>query len=257
MYKFICLTAAVAILQSCNPGNENTTDVKKDSTTMSDAPSNNEDGFVSLFDSKSINQWHTYGKPNLDSGWTIQDDAMFLDTTAAVRDAKGNRTSNNIVTNEEYGNFDLKLDWKISEKGNSGIIFYVKEDPAQFPENYNSGMEMQVLDNGTPTRLGHPDGKLYTHRAGDLYDLLAAKEVAKPLGEWNAVEIVSNNGKLDFYMNGEHTLSTTLWDDNWNKMIAISKFKDMKGFGTFKQGKISLQDHGAAVWFRNIRIKKL
>ena len=118
-------------------------------------------------------------------------------------------------------------------------------------------MEMQVLDNGTPTHLGHPDGKLYTHRAGDLYDLLASKEVAKPQGEWNHVEIKSVNGKLDFYMNGVHTLSTKLWDENWKQMIAISKFKDMPGFGTFKKGKISLQDHGEDVWFRNIRIKRL
>ncbi|MDQ6763384.1 MAG: DUF1080 domain-containing protein, partial [Bacteroidota bacterium] len=119
------------------------------------------------------------------------------------------------------------------------------------------GMEMQVLDNGTPTRLGHPDGKLYSHRAGDLYDLLAAKEAENPLGEWNHAEIVANNGKLDFFLNGQHTLSTTMWDDNWRQMIAVSKFKDMKDFGTFKQGKISLQDHGNTVWFKNIRIKKL
>jgi hypothetical protein len=204
-----------------------------------------------------MEQWHTYGKPSLDPGWTIQDSALFLDTAATQRNAAGNRIGNNIVTNDEYGNFDLKLDWKISEKGNSGIIFYVKEDTALYPENYNSGMEMQVLDNGTPTRLGHTDAKIYTHRAGDLYDLLASKDAVNPLGEWNHVEIISKDGKLDFYMNGEHTLSTTLWDDNWRDMIAISKFKDMKNFGTFKQGKISLQDHGNAVWYKNIKIKKL
>ena len=118
-------------------------------------------------------------------------------------------------------------------------------------------MEMQLLDNGTLTHAGHSDARLYTHRAGDLYDLIASKEAVNPQGEWNHIEIRSLNDKLDFYMNGEHSLSTNLWDVNWKQMIAISKFKDMPGFGTFKKGKISLQDHADDVWFRNIRIKRL
>jgi hypothetical protein len=161
------------------------------------------------------------------------------------------------VTNDEFGNFDLKLEWRISPKGNSGVIFYVKEDPSKYENTYNTGPEMQVLDNGSATVPGHPDGKLYTHRAGDLYDLLAAKEAAKPAGEWNQAEIRSENDKLDFYLNGVHTLSTVLWNDTWRQMISISKFKDMKDFGTFKKGRIALQDHGDEVWYRNIRIKKL
>jgi hypothetical protein len=204
-----------------------------------------------LFDGKSTDKWHNYGKQNVGNEWKIEDGVLHLD--ASAKDKEGG----DLVTNEEYGNFDLKLDWKISEKGNSGIIFYVHEDAAKYPETYQTGIEMQILDNGTPTRLGQPDGKLYTHRAGDLYDLLASKEVAKPLGQWNQVEIKSVNGKLDFYMNGVHTLSTHIWDDNWQKMVAISKFKKMPDFASFKKGKIALQNHGDDVWFRNIRIKRL
>ncbi len=214
-------------------------------------------GWELLFDGNNLNKWHTYGKNSLEDGWKIADGAIFLDLDAG-KGADGKRSGNNIVTNESYGDFEMKIDWKISPQGNSGIIFYVEEDAAQYHENYNTGMEMQVLDNGTPTRPGHPDGKLYTHRAGDLYDLLAAKEgFLNPQGEWNHVEVTSKNGQLDFYMNGTHTLSTTMWDDHWREMIGISKFKDMKNFGTFKQGKISLQDHGNMVYFKNIKIRKL
>jgi hypothetical protein len=223
------------------------TNTMKDSLSQTEKDS----GWEILFDGKNTNKWHNYGKQNVGNEWKIEGGVLHLD--ASANDKEGG----DLVTNEEYGNFDLKMDWKISEKGNSGIIFYVHEDPAKYRETYQTGIEMQILDNGTPTRLGQPDGKLYTHRAGDLYDLMASKEVAKPLGEWNQVEIKSLNGKLDFYMNGIHTLSTHLWDDNWQKMVAISKFKKMPDFGTFKKGKIALQDHGDDVWFRNIRIKRL
>lgn len=214
----------------------------------------NDDGWITLFDGKTTNGWHSYGKDHVGSAWKIENGILHLDG-AGKKDSKAE--GGDMVTNDEYENFDLKLEWKISSKGNSGIIFYVTEDPSKYENTYNTGPEMQVLDNGTPTRLGHPDGKLYSHRAGDLYDLLAAKEAVKPLGEWNQVEIIANKGKLDFYMNGQHTLSATLWNDTWKQMIAISKFNTMPAFGTYKKGKIALQDHGNDVWYRNIKIKKL
>lgn len=214
----------------------------------------NEDGWVNLFDGKTTNGWHSYGKDHAGSAWKIENGVLRLDG-ASKKDSRAE--GGDLVTDNEFENFHLKLEWKISPKGNSGIIFYVKDDPSKFENTYNSGPEMQVLDNGSSTVLGHSDAKLYTHRAGDLYDLLASKEAAKPAGQWNQAEIICNKGKLDFYLNGVHTLSTTFWNDTWWKMIAISKFKDMKDFGTFKKGKIALQDHGDDVWYRNIRIKKL
>ena len=213
------------------------------------------DGWKLLFDGKTTNGWHTYGKEAAAKAWSLQDGALYLDAAAEKKLDKSER--GDLVTNDEYENFDLKLDWKIGLKGNSGVIFYIHEDPAKYPETYETGMEMQVLDNGSPIRRGHDDARLYTHRAGDLYDLLASKEADKPQGDWNHIEIIAKNGKLDFYMNGVHTLSTTMWNDYWKQMIAISKFKNMPGFGTFKKGKISLQDHGEDVWFKNIRIKML
>ena len=246
MYKFVSLIAAAIIFLSFNS-------FKSHQPVGHQAAVSNqkEGGWQILFDGKTTAGWHSYGKKTAGNEWKVEGGALHLDASTP------NAERGDLVTNEAFKNFDLKLEWKISDKGNSGIIFYIHEDPAKYPETYETGMEMQVLDNGTPTRLGQPDGKLYTHRAGDLYDLLASKEADKPLGQWNAVEIKSKDGRLDFYMNGQHTLSTTLWDKHWKQMVAISKFKDMPGFSAFKEGKISLQDHGDDVWFRNIKIKRL
>ena len=208
------------------------------------------DKWESLFDGKTTKGWHTYGKNKAGSMWKVEDGALHLD--ASLRKTYPDEDGD-LVTNEEFDNFDLKLDWKISKNGNSGIMIFVNENATKNPTPYMTGPEIQVLDNE-----GHPDAKIFKHRAGDLYDLIPSKkETVKPYGQWNHAEIVANHGKLDLYLNGEHSVSTTMWDDNWRKMIAGSKFKSMPDFGTFKKGHIDLQDHGDDVWFKNIEIKRL
>jgi hypothetical protein len=213
--------------------------------------SESKDGWQLLFDGKTTNGWHTYGKTNVSAAWKVVDSSLFLDTS--YKEQGQINEGGDIVTDEEFDNFHLQVDWKVAPKGNSGIIFYVQEDTARYKQTWHTGLEMQVLDNA-----GHKDAQINKHRAGDLYDLIAStKEAQKPAGEWNHVEIISNNGKLDFFLNSVQIVSTTLWDDHWKTLIANSKFKDMPGFGTFKKGKIALQDHGDSVWFRNIKIKRL
>ena len=252
-----CLTLAT-LLVACQSNSQTDTEMAStapgDSTqTSSHAQTNaSEEGFESLFDGKTTKGWHTYGKEgSIGKAWKVDDGALHLDAS----NKKDWQTSEggDIVTDDAFDNFHLKLEWKIAPNGNSGIMFYVQEDPAKYEYAWNTGPEMQVLDNA-----GHPDAKIEKHRAGDLYDLIASSpQTVKPAGEWNQVEIVSNNGQLELYQNGERVVHTTLWDDHWKKLIAGSKFKDMLGFGTFKSGKIALQDHGDNVWFRNIRIKRL
>ncbi len=204
-----------------------------------------------LFDGKTTNGWHTYGKETVGEAWKVEDGTLYLD--AANKQDWQTSDGGDLVTEEEFDNFHLKLEWKIAKNGNSGIIFYVQDDPATYQYTWSTGLEMQVLDNE-----GHPDAKIDKHRAGNLYDLIASSpENVRPAGEWNQVEIISNKGQLEFQQNGEKVLSTTLWDDSWKQLVAGSKFADMPNWGTFKSGKIALQDHGDSVWFRNIQIRRL
>lgn len=204
-----------------------------------------EKGFTSLFDGKTLNGWHIYGnKPNYDS-WSVKDGAIFFD--------KSKKATGDLLTNNEYENFHLKYDWKISPTGNSGLIFWVQEDTVKYKQTYHTGPEMQVLDND-----GHKDGKIAKHRAGNLYDLIQGeKEPVKAVGEWNTAEVISNKGTLEFILNGVSVIKTHYGDDAWKQMIAGSKFKQWPDFGTIFKGHIALQNHDSDVWFKNIMIKKL
>ncbi|EOR95795.1 putative secreted glycosyl hydrolase [Arcticibacter svalbardensis MN12-7] len=202
-----------------------------------------------LFDGQSTKGWHSYGQTTTGAAWKVEDGAIHLDAAAKAAGVAGG----DLVTDQEYKDFDLMLEWKISANGNSGIIFYVHDDKAKYPDTYNTGLEMQVLDND-----GHPDGKIPKHRAGDLYDLISSNtEPVKAVGEWNKAEIVSRKGKLELFLNGTKVVTTTLWDANWKKLVAGSKFASMPDFSIYKSGKIALQDHGNEVWYRNIKIKEL
>lgn len=250
MNKILPILFAI-FFYGCHSSKINTMPASSNNSAAMLSQQEKDQGWQLLFDGHTTNGWHGYGKSAVPKAWKVEDGVLHMD--AESKKSYTTDEGGDIVTDRDFDNFDLKLEWKISKNGNSGIMFYVHEDTLKYKSPYNTGPEMQVLDNA-----GHPDAKIFKHRAGDLYDLIpSSKEVVKPFGEWNHVEIVANRGKLDFYLNGEHTVSTTMWDDNWRKMIANSKFASMPDFGTFKSGKIDLQDHGDDVWFRNIKIKKL
>lgn len=201
------------------------------------------EGWALLFDGQTKNGWHSYNKKGNIDDWKVENGMLVLNST---------KKDDDIVTNEEYESYHFKIDWNISEGGNSGIIFNVKEAP-EYDRSYKTGPEMQVLDNER-----HSDAKIPKHRAGDLYDLIACStETVKPAGQWNTAEIIKNKDSLTFRLNGTTVVQTKMFDDNWKKMIAASKFKEWKTFGTFKKGVIALQDHGDKVMFRNIKLRKL
>ncbi len=256
MMRSLLMIAAVGLLASCN--NEGETSNTNDTSTAEPPATVTlltdeevKEGWVSLFDGETTKGWHKYGGAAVGSAWKVENGMLRLD--ASQKENWQIKDGGDIVSDEEYENFHLKLEWKIDTCGNSGIIFYIHEDTAKYEWPWMTGPEMQVLDNKC-----HPDAKIVKHRAGDLYDLITSSpETVKPANEWNIAEIKSENGKLEFYLNTVKVVSTTMWDEGWKQMIAGSKFKDMKDFGTYKKGRIGLQDHGNNVWFRNIKIRRL
>lgn len=202
------------------------------------------DGWQLLFDGKTTSGWRNYKSDKLAPRWKVSNGELYLD--------KSVKEGGDIMTDKEYQDYELVLEWKIGACGNSGIIFNVVED-AKYDNTYNTGPEMQVLDNTC-----HPDAKIIKHRAGDLYDLIScSKETVKPAGEWNAVRIVSKNAKMEFWLNGTMVVEFTMHTPEWDQMVAKSKFATMPGFGKAVKGHIALQDHGDPVWFRNIKIREL
>ena len=212
------------------------------------------EGWVLLFDGKSTDQWRGYRKDDFPKGWVIEDGA--LKCNGSGRGEAGVKDGGDIITKKQYQNFQLKLEWKVSEGGNSGIFILGQEvegDPI-----YKSSPEMQILDNER-----HNDanlGKNGNRKAGSLYDMIpAVPQNAKPAGKnWNTVIITVEKGIVIYNQNGENVVEYHLWTEDWKKMVTDSKFKDWPNFADpASKGHIGLQDHGDDVWFKNIKIKEL
>ena len=212
---------------------------------------NAQEKWISLFDGKTTKGWHSYGEKTAGAAWKAIDGALVFDPSAKVNGKEGG----DLVTDQSFNDFHLQLEWKISKDGNSGIIFFVQDNPAKYNYTWYTGPEFQVLDNE-----GHPDAKIISHRAGNLYDLIVGKEgFVKPYEQWNKVDIISSKGVLELKMNDETVVKTHLGDDAWKELIRRSKFSkgESPDFGKIFSGHIALQDHGNQVSFRNIKIQKL
>jgi hypothetical protein len=211
-----------------------------------------DDGFVSIFDGKTTTGWRGYGKPTFPAaGWNVVDGTLHCIGSGTGEAGSGG----DVIYDKKLSNFELDLEWKISEGGNSGIFILAQELPNE--PIYKSSPEMQILDNER-----HPDAKLGTdgnRMAGSLYDLIPAKpQNTKPAGQWNHIHILVYQGTVVFSSNGKNVVEFHLWTDDWKKMVSESKFKDWPWFlNTAKEGYIGLQDHGNDVWFRNIKLKVL
>jgi len=212
-----------------------------------------DEGWTVLFDGTSSAGWRGYNKPAFpEKGWEIVDGTLHCIGSGA---GEAGGAGGDIIYDKKFSNFELSLEWKISEGGNSGI-FILGQEIAGEPI-YKSSQEMQILDNDK-----HPDALLGVdgnRKAGSLYDLIPANpQNTKPVGEWNQVSILCYQGTVVFKQNGANVVEFHLWTDDWKKMVANSKFKDWPMFvDPAKEGYFGIQDHGNDVWFRNIKIKEM
>lgn len=250
MKKSIKLLLAVAAFTlSCkNNDSERNNDqlMQNEEATMQQ---DREEKQTELFNREDLTGWKAYNADEI-TQWIVEDGAL------AFSPAEGQRSgTENIITEKEYTNFELSLEWKISQGGNSGIMWGVKED-AKFNEPYLTGPEIQVLDN-----TKHPDAQNGPIRqAGALYDMVEPKnDVTKPAGEWNSlilrIDYEENKGTVT--MNGTLTTEFPLHGEKWDALVNKSKFSTWEHFGKHRTGHIALQDHGDKVWYRNITIQEL
>lgn len=215
-------------------------------------PDEEKAGWVLLFNGKDFTGWRQCNGVMMPKNWVIDYNAMKVFTARHKRPGQG--SDGDIVYGaREFRNFELSIDWKTSRKGNSGIFYNVREVPGK--AIYYAAPEVQILDN-----VNASDNKVDSHLAGSLYDMLPADpKTVKPAGEWNTIVISVKDGKVTHTQNGVKVVEYTLWTPEWDAMVANSKFKSFPGFteGIAKEGYIGLQDHGYAIWFRNIKIREL
>ena len=203
------------------------------------------EGWQLLFDGESMDQWRNYLKDDL-NGWVIEDGAM---KALGLGSKKG---GGDAMTVAEFENFELSLEWKLSEGGNSGIIYLIHEDTA-YHQTYATGPEYQVIDD-----LGFPEELVEVHQTGANYDMQPPGEKElKPIGEWNTSRIKKDGPDVEHWLNGSKVLEYTLWTDEWKEMVDNCKWQGFPGYGQYKKGHISLQDHDHVIWFRNIKIREL
>lgn len=213
-------------------------------TTISRSAQRNQKSWTELFNGKSLQGWRTFqNKPS--ESWTVQDGLLYC---------KGNKSGSqhhaDLITEDQFDNFELSLEWKIAQGANSGILYLVSE---QYPATYHSGPEYQLIDD-----KGYPSKLEDWQKTGANYAMnVPVSDATRPAGEWNTTKIIVNLGHVEHWLNGKKIVEYQLWDETWQKNKATGKWKDVDSYGSVKSGHIALQDHGGEAWFRNIKIRKL
>ncbi len=208
------------------------------------------EGWILMWDGETFDGWRGYNRDEFPaSGWIIEDESLTCIGGRVERAQRGG----DIIYDEKFLNYHLSLEWKISENGNSGIIYLVQEQP-RGPAW--TGPEYQLLDDD-----GHPDGaqgRDGNRKSAALYDIKpAVPQNTNPPGQWNHAEIIIKDSYVTHRQNGVDVVKFQLGSAEWFEMVEKSKFNGVQRFGMYIPGYIALQDHGDDIWFRNIKIKPL
>lgn len=205
------------------------------------------EGWQLLFDGQTTRGWQIF-KGRKNNTWEVGDGVLHCKALYENTTGDGDERAD-LMTSEQFENFELQFDWKIAKEGNSGVMFRVTEE---FEQPYYSGPEYQLMDDaGFPNET--PD-----HLTGSNYGMHAAgKTKIKPAGEWNTSKIVVNKNHVEHWFNGDKVVEYELNSPEWIALKKASKWNEATGYGASSKGHIVLQDHGSEAWFRNIKIKTL
>ena len=238
-------TVAALAAAGCSAGDQSasdsvTADTAQDTMSTSTlTAAERAEGWRLLFDGRTTEGWRGYKQQTAPDGWQAVDGEL-------TRVAAGG----DIITNEQFGDFELALEWKVGPAGNSGVFYRVTEEG---DESYHTGIEMQVLDDS-----GHIDGQSPLTSAGALYGLYPAERGAvKPAGEWNSARVLVRGNHVEHWLNEQKLVDAEMWSEDWNTRLAASKFTEWPGYARATRGHIGLQDHGDRVSFRNIKVREL
>jgi hypothetical protein len=258
LYAFVPMVAILFTLSCQKPtAQEAETKDSTDTAPMATSTENKltdeekASGWELLFDGTTLNGWKRYNQDTIGPLWTVKDGAIVCDGQGQTQ---GANHGGSLMTTKQFGNFELTAEWKISPGGNSGILYHVIENK-KYKHDYETGPEMQVMDDA-----GWKGDKLKeAQKAGSNYDMFEAPASKKvmPVGEWNQAKIVYNNGHVEHWLNGEKIVEFQEGSPEFKTRYKKSKWTGYPDWNKSKTGAISLQDHGAPVYFRNIKIKVL
>ena len=208
-------------------------------------------GWELLFDGSSLQGWKRYNHDSIGPLWSVQDGVIICDGEGLTEGTAN--VGGSLITTRKFENFELSLDWKLSPGGNSGILYHVVEGP-DYPHAYDTGPEYQIMDDG-----GWKEELHDAQKVGSNYDMYAAPETKKvnPIGEWNTARLIYNSGHVEHWLNGEKVVEFDEASADFEERYKKSKWVDYPGWNKSKSGAIGLQDHGAPVYFRSIKIRPL
>lgn len=243
----ICISLSVA---ACNQPSEDSADNADNEATVEATEENaaSDDEWIYLFDGEDASGWRSFNGEGLPDGWVVKDGTL-------MSLGKGGDIGGDIVySDKEFGNFELSLEWKLSEGGNSGVFYHVQEGE-EYAAPYYNAPEYQIIDD-----LKFPEPLEEWQQLGADYAMYTAdkeKKIVKPAGEWNTSRIVFTEDNAEYWLNGEMVIQFDPWSEEWEKLKTEGKWKDYPEYGSYKTGLIGLQDHGSEIWFKNIKIKEL
>lgn len=253
MNRLFPLAFFLLLLMACGSETSKETDQDNAAEATNEEAANNvlaetekADGWSLLFDGESMDQWRLFNHDTL-MGWAIQSGEM-----VALGEGGPDGHGADIITKEKFDNFDLSLEWKMSEGGNSGIFFNVVEGD-QYEAVYHTGPEYQLIDD-----KGFPGDLLDSQHSGANYSMHAPTSItSNPVGEFNLSRIRVEDGHVTHWLNGEKVVEYDLWTTEWQALIDAGKWDDYPDYGKARSGHLALQDHGNKIWFKNIKIKRL